>query len=61
MQLLEAFRHFLFPFDQEILETPTVSEKTRQCSGKTTKSLQEKGEKSREFIALDGFLYLNNL
>ncbi len=61
MQLLESFRHFLFPFDQDILETPTVVEEQTQQSDEIVQSLPNKTQESHEFIVSDSFLYLNNL
>ena len=61
MNLLNNFRHFLFPFDQETLEVPKLEAKTPKYSYINRRVDIEETEENTKFDASDSFLYLSHL
>lgn len=61
MKLLDTFRNFLFPFDQESLDVPDLRQKTPQYSYISRPVDLAPTKEDETFEASDGFLYLNHL
>lgn len=61
MKLLAAFRHFLFPFEQDSLEVPEPQPAMSKYRYLNRHSDEEAIAKEKKFEASDCFIYLNHL